>query len=714
MCRMWFRGLSMGRDTRGLDCDAQDLYAAFARPSSDGSDADAGAMLLACAAMHTTPTRLLATSARLSGLLLGALIAAGCTAARAPAESPFDSSTEHSERRLFIAGGALPVCSSLSRRTCGDRFKPTAQERSGAHYRISQKSMQDALSADLWSKNSEALRQAISRSLSALAQRHSARDFSATEIEDALFTHCMDGDSKDANPCLPGELSAWAQLTDAERGALLSALQLPQLDEAGSRMRERVDLAATAEPGGVAVLRAFVEAAARGRNAPPRIAVVTASALDPFDAVDFYLGSFQALGAEPQWWPLDAALARAIEDGRACAELDALRRSELKLAGRERVYPDLAAVQRAACANPQALTRLPDEIDGVFFAGGDQWRLRRAFFDRGDQPLPWLRALRSAHARGALVVGGTSAGAAVQSGAAMLSNGSPESALREPGLAMMPPEPGCGRGARCGEGIDEDRLSFWPAGGLGLARDAVVDTHFSERAREPRLLRMLAQTGALIGFGADEASALEVIERSGAREVRAHGRSGGWVFLRNPDTGPGSLAATVFYLAPGARLELSDPATARLRTAAVLSCADSGSELNDERSIAGDASSIDAGSASVRARDALAEGATRAMARAGTVWRAGAQPARGRRAVAAAAPAFHARGARRGGTLDRTSAAELLSRVRRLHVLPENRHKPPAQAQSRRFYWQRRIAPDALLKENRHGAPPYLQATPVP
>lgn len=363
-------------------------------------------------------------------------------------------------------------------------------------------------------------------------------------------------------------------LTDGERNAVLSALQVAQLDEDGNRLRERVDVAVTAEPGGLDVLRAFVETAGRGGAQRPRIAVVTASALDPFDAVDFYLGTFDALGAEAQWWPLDAALARAIEQGHDCAQLDSLRRSELKLAGRERVYPDLAEQQRAACADPEALARVPDAVDGVFFAGGDQWRLRRAFFDRSERPLPWLHSLRAAHARGDLVVGGTSAGAAVQSGAAMLSNGSPESALQQPGLAMAPPEPGCGRAQRCGEGINEDRLSFWRAGGLGLARDAVVDTHFSERAREPRLLRMLAQTGAAIGYGADEASALEVVERGESREVRAHGRSGGWVFLPAADTAADRLSAHVFYLAAGTQLTLADAGPARLQDPDAQACLD--------------------------------------------------------------------------------------------------------------------------------------------
>ncbi len=97
------------------------------------------------------------------------------------------------------------------------------------------------------------------------------------------------------------------------------------------------------------------------------------------------------------------------------------RLERLRLARREAVYPDLAAEQLAFCR--AASDSLPP-VHGVFFAGGDQWRLRQAFVDPRDAANPWLQALRAAHAAGRVVVGGTSAGAAVQSGAWMLGNGS--------------------------------------------------------------------------------------------------------------------------------------------------------------------------------------------------------------------------------------------------------------------------------------------------
>lgn len=233
----------------------------------------------------------------------------------------------------------------------------------------------------------------------------------------------------------------------------------------------------------------------------------------------------------------------------------------------------------------------------MFFAGGDQWRLRRAFVDGDDQPNPWLQALREAHAAGRVVVGGTSAGAAVQSGAAMLSNGSVAAAVAGRVAASPPPEPGCARGGRCPDGLEEDALSWWPAGGLGLAREAIVDTHFSERSRELRLLVAMAATGAGFGYGADETSALRIRDWPERREIDAIGARGGWVFQRRG----GGEAVDAWYLAPGARLVIE-------RGAARLDAVDGGPRMRRPKAPIPD--------------DALAPGALRDAA-ARLAWRCG-------------------------------------------------------------------------------------------
>jgi cyanophycinase len=457
-------------------------------------------------------------------LLLLAPIATACAAADARAGHPAET---------ILAGGALALCADLAPRAC---VAPLAGGRGVAPHRLDADGVARASDPRLWSAPGAPEPAAIADWLGGLA---------ALGGGDAVDD--LDAEALDALLASGEGASPWSRMTDAERAAVRAAFELPPLDARGARIRERADPARSRERGGVAVLEAFVAAArARAGDATPRIAVVTASAIDPMEPVDFYESVFTALGAEARWWPVDAAMAAARFPARDCAALDAHRLAELGLAGRERVYPDLAARAAVFCAEDDGALL---DVEGVFFAGGDQWRLRRAFVDADDRPNAWLSALRAAHAAGRVVVGGTSAGAAVQSGAAMLSNGSVAAAIEGRIAYAPPPEPGCARAARCAPGLAEDALTLWPAGGLGLAREAIVDTHFSERARELRLLVAMAASGAAWGYGADETSALRVREWPDRREIDALGAHGGWVFRRLADD-----AVEAWYLAPGARL----------------------------------------------------------------------------------------------------------------------------------------------------------------
>ena len=121
------------------------------------------------------------------------------------------------------------------------------------------------------------------------------------------------------------------------------------------------------------------------------------------------------------------------------------------------------------------------EATGVWFSGGDQNRLTRRYLGTKVQS-----ALQRVLERGG-VVGGISAGAAVQS-RVMMRDGTTEPVIGD---------------------------------GLGLASRAVIDTHFSERGRHTRLLRALDERPGFVGVGLDEGAAL-VVQGS---HLKAIGRS---------------------------------------------------------------------------------------------------------------------------------------------------------------------------------------------
>ncbi len=119
------------------------------------------------------------------------------------------------------------------------------------------------------------------------------------------------------------------------------------------------------------------------------------------------------------------------------------------------------------------------EADVVFFTGGDQLRLTNML---GGSAV--FETLVGHYQRGG-VIAGTSAGAAVMS-QAMIYQGKAGAAMRKGTVQMTP--------------------------GLGLIRNAVVDSHFTQRGRFSRLLEVVTSNPGVIGLGLDEDSGIIVRE----------------------------------------------------------------------------------------------------------------------------------------------------------------------------------------------------------
>ena len=126
--------------------------------------------------------------------------------------------------------------------------------------------------------------------------------------------------------------------------------------------------------------------------------------------------------------------------------------------------------------------RLVEAIEGatgVFMTGGNQLKLSATVCGT-----PLGDAIVSAHRRG-VVVGGTSAGASIQS-SHMLAFGGP--------------------------GATPKQRMTQLAAGLGLLDAVVIDQHFDQRNRYGRLLMIVAQSPQLLGIGVDEDTAA-IVER---------------------------------------------------------------------------------------------------------------------------------------------------------------------------------------------------------
>jgi cyanophycinase len=122
-------------------------------------------------------------------------------------------------------------------------------------------------------------------------------------------------------------------------------------------------------------------------------------------------------------------------------------------------------------AHDPDLVKAVGEATGVFMTGGNQLKLSAIICGT-----PLGDAIVEAHERGA-VVGGTSAGASIQS-SHMVAFG-------------------------VGGATPKQRMTQ-VAAGLGLVQSAVIDQHFDQRNRYGRLLMIVAQSPQLLGIGVDE------------------------------------------------------------------------------------------------------------------------------------------------------------------------------------------------------------------
>ncbi|XP_076436143.1 cyanophycinase-like [Babylonia areolata] len=155
---------------------------------------------------------------------------------------------------------------------------------------------------------------------------------------------------------------------------------------------------------------------------------------------------------------------------------------------------------RAVASDPQLVSQVRT-LTGFFFAGGDQSRVVDAMYQAGRVASPVLSAIKDQFQAG-VVVSGTSAGASCMPSSVMVTGGRSWNALKYGAMEFS---------------FSADNLTYDSAGGLGFLDGYVIDTHFANRGREGRMIRLLSDTRALPkgvsrGFGVDENTALVITQ----------------------------------------------------------------------------------------------------------------------------------------------------------------------------------------------------------
>ncbi|PYC28196.1 cyanophycinase [Aquipseudomonas alcaligenes] len=188
----------------------------------------------------------------------------------------------------------------------------------------------------------------------------------------------------------------------------------------------------------------------------------------------------------------------------------------------------------ANSSNPTVVNQI-NGMTGFFFGGGDQSRLVQTLLTSSRADTPALAAIRAKYNAGA-VLAGTSAGTAIMVDGPMITGGESYEALRY-GPYTTP---------------SGDDLSYDPDGGFGFFNHGLLDTHFSERGRQGRIVRLADYTGVPFAYGVDENTGLLVQDNPslGQVEMEVIGTGGVFVFdLRNAERGTGSSWALYDVLA---------------------------------------------------------------------------------------------------------------------------------------------------------------------
>gem|GEM_PF-533534 len=470
----------------------------------------------------------------------------------------------HSDNRpwaLLMAGGSISLCSSEHRVGCQDARRSASdwpeEVRLETRFEVDAESLARVIDPTLWAKDREAERLALKEAFSDDLDNDNPESFDRHTLQ-AL---------------LPDTLSG------RERARVFDQLEAFQgrKDQPDHRLTEQASPEFTAERSRPDIYAAFVEmAAAVTSKDEARILVFTSAARDPLSPVDYYLSAFEKSGADVRWAPADPAVMESIQSG-DCQGLDERRNTINNSWERERVYPDLAAKQQALCQAPDQLLSLVDWADGVFFNGGDQSRHRATLFDVDNQPSPALEKIREKFENDELVVGGTSAGTAVQTGqqVPMISSGSPEAALLGQVKAAPAPAPDCDIHGDCPETTTPDTLTWHPDGGLGFFDHGLLDTHYGERGRPIRSIALAAATGTELAFGVDETTALQVKrDKGGGSRFQVIGEASALIMdfrdaeLQQDSDGISAQAITLHRLTAGSDLTLSDRGQWQLESAA--------------------------------------------------------------------------------------------------------------------------------------------------
>ncbi|MBL74601.1 MULTISPECIES: cyanophycinase [Idiomarina] len=437
-------------------------------------------------------------------------------------------------RHLMLAGGGLTLCTSMASDSCNETdWIDSKTMRTNRYIDLSEKSIKTAVSDEYWTGFREEARKKVDEALKLIYDRMN-EEIITERVFMREFTR-------------RATLKTYNSLSEAEWNKLVDLLEMPVPAE----LDEKINLNESQNKPAIDIYRQFVEMAKTTRfddSKKPVVFFTTSSSRDPYNEVDYYMDLFSQLGAEPHWFPVDAALIKAQQEGR-CDELADVQEEVLGAYARDRVYRDRYQQQVEFCKAPKEALKMVRQANAIFINDGDANLTRSTFINEDNQPSDLLRDIVSFVQSKRLVVGGNGAGAVALTSKPMISNGTTESAIKDGAFASEPPPFGCDLDATCPTNTNPDTLTFHPLGGLGLFHFGILDSDFSDKGRYGRLIRLAGDSGTPLSLGIDENTAMKVNLEKGLFDIVGER---GVFFVENAQSVPTAVASTFHYLVAGA------------------------------------------------------------------------------------------------------------------------------------------------------------------
>ncbi len=456
----------------------------------------------------------------------------------AAAQAVDQQTTEASDNyQLVLMGGTLQACSSMASNLCDETgWIDTSTMRTDRFLNLTDKYVHPLLHDDLWPVHRREIRDELDAALDTIKNRVN-EDVLPERVFQEEFTRRVTKHLYDS-------------LSNREWDMIIDHLEMP----VQPNRRIGVNLDESLNKSAPELMKTFMEQAARVSDGKPNVLVITAAARDSLNAADYYSSLLADAGANATWLPIDAAV-NAAQRGQRCDKLDELRAEHHNAFQRARVHGERHKQQVEFCKNPEAGLQMVADADAIFFADGDQHRLRSALLNPLSQPIDLLTAIYQRMLDNELVVGGENAAAIAMTARPLITNGTSRMAMKEGARSAQPPAPACNLDESCPRDLNPDSLTYHPLGGLGLFPYGTLDAEFADKGRHARLMRLAAVTQTQLGVGIDDETLLLVDVLKNTFKVSG---KRGVTFIVGAQDAATAVASTFHYLTDGAYGDISD------------------------------------------------------------------------------------------------------------------------------------------------------------